>query len=79
MCMCILTTKRPPMVVLARRPLLGPFLPEFVDTRKYKRRDVFTGLPLPDEAEAPLGRLLQELIQVAPPALATLPPSQSCR
>ena len=46
------------LLTLARKPLLGPFLPEFVDTRKYKRRDVFTGLPLPDEAEAPLGKLL---------------------
>ena len=51
------------LLTLARRPLLGPFLPEFVDTRKYKRRDVFTGLPLPDEAEAPLGRLLTDVVR----------------
>ena len=49
------------LLTLARRPLLGPFLPEFVDNRKFKRRDVFTGLPLPDEAEAPLGKLIRDL------------------
>ena len=50
------------LLTLARKPLLGPFLPEFVDNRKYKRRDVFTGLPLPDEAEAPLGKLLKSVM-----------------
>lgn len=52
------------LLTMARRPLLGPFLPEFVDSRKYKRRDVFTGLPLPDEAEAPLGRLIIQAIYI---------------
>ena len=51
------------LLTLARRPSLGPFLPEFVDNRKFKRRDVFTGLPLPDEAEAPLGKLLKDVLR----------------
>ena len=51
------------LLTLARCPLLGPFLPEFVDSRKYKRRDLFTGLPLPDEAEAPLGKLIVQVVQ----------------
>ena len=45
------------------RPLLGPFLPEFTDNRRYKRRDVFTGTPLPDEAEAPLGVLIANCLR----------------
>jgi hypothetical protein len=51
------------LLTLARKPLLGPFMVEFVDTRKYKRRDVFTGLPLPDEAEAPLGKLISTALR----------------
>lgn len=51
------------LLTLARKPLLGPFMAEFVDTRKYKRRDVFTGLPLPDEAEAPLGKLISTALR----------------
>ena len=37
------------LLTLARTPELGPFLPAFNDNRKHKRRDVLTGLPLPDE------------------------------
>ena len=33
------------LLTLARNPLLGPFLPAFVDNRKHKRRDQLTGLP----------------------------------
>ena len=51
------------LLALARRPLLGPFLPEFTDNRRYKRRDVFTGTPLPDEAEAPLGVLIANCLR----------------
>ena len=32
-------------------------------SRRYKRRDVFTGLPLPDEAEAPLGTLISSVLR----------------
>ncbi|MAT98943.1 MAG: hypothetical protein CL608_17505, partial [Anaerolineaceae bacterium] len=47
------------LLTLARNPKLGPFLPAFEDTRKHKRRDVLTGLPLPDEEKAPLGELIK--------------------
>ena len=47
------------LLTLARTPTLGPFLPPFVDTRKSKRREIFTGLPLPDEENAPLGTLVR--------------------
>ena len=46
------------LLTLARTPTLGPLLPPFDDTRKHKRRDVLTGLPLPDEENAPLGDLI---------------------
>ena len=51
------------LLTLARKPELGPFLPAFNDTRKHKRRDLLTGLPLPDEEHAPLGILLKSAIR----------------
>ncbi|KAJ1631738.1 hypothetical protein T492DRAFT_838993 [Pavlovales sp. CCMP2436] len=45
---------------LARKPLIGPFLPEFVDSRKHNRREIFVGLaPGDDGTEAPLGTLVK--------------------
>ena len=37
------------LLAIARVRDLGPLLPPFIDTRAHKRRDMFTGLPLPDE------------------------------
>ena len=51
------------LLTLARTPLLGPFLPAFVDDRKHKRRELLTGLPLPDEENAPLGRLIRSVLR----------------
>lgn len=51
------------LLTLARVPELGPFLPAFTDDRKHKRRDVLTGLPLPDEETAPLGALITAAVK----------------
>jgi len=50
------------LLTMARKPLFGGFLPRYEDTRKYKRRDVLTGKPLPDEEVAPLGQLLKSVV-----------------
>ena len=47
---------------LARCPALGPLLPEFTDTRLTKRRDVFCGVPTPEEPQTPLATLLRSLL-----------------
>ena len=51
------------LLTLARAPLLGPFLPPFIDDRKHKRRELLTGLPLPDEENAPLGSLIRNVLR----------------
>ena len=50
------------LLTMARKPSLARFLPEFADNRKYKRRETYSGVPLPDEPEAPLGVLITQLV-----------------
>ena len=50
------------VLCLARCPVLGPLLPELVDTRVTKRRDVFSGVPTPEEPQTPLATLLRSLL-----------------
>ena len=47
---------------MARCPPLGQLLPEFVDDRVTKRRDVFCGMPTPEEPNTPLASLLRCLL-----------------
>lgn len=48
------------LLTMARVPVLGPFMPEFVDLRpqSQRRSDRFVGVPGPEEAESSLGRLI---------------------
>lgn len=48
------------LLTMARVPVLGPFMPEFVDLRpqSQRRSDRFVGVPGPEESESSLGRLI---------------------
>ena len=50
------------LLTMARCHNLGPLLAEFVDDRITKRRDVFTGVPTPEEPNTPLASLLRQVV-----------------
>ena len=50
------------VLCLARCPALTNLLPEFVDTRVTKRRNVFSGVPTPEEPQTPLASVLRSML-----------------
>ena len=50
------------LLCMARVPELGPLLPEFVDDRIIRRRDLFCGVPTSEEPNTPLALLLRSVL-----------------
>eukprot|EP00966_Prymnesium_polylepis_P015710 362904-Prymnesium_polylepis.2 len=61
---------------MARCPALGPLLPEFNDNRVTKRRDVFSGVPTPEEPQTPLATLLRSLLAEVQAVAGDAPPAR---